>query len=140
MASLSGWTEAGIGVILFMLAIGIVIVSMNHDYGQNYDPTFGIDTTNDYNNFTNYQGTLAASLQGETTQSDLGGLNLLTSWNIIKSGVSMVWSLLTGQWIVNAVNLIKLGAVGTFLAWGLRLLFIFSLGFILIKLLFKVKP
>lgn len=140
-ASLSGWSEVGIALIVIMVLFGLIMVSMNTTYNKNYDVTFGINTDSDYSNFSNYQGTLGTSLDGDTTQNDFnGGFTLLTSWNIIKSGITIVWSLLTGQWIANAVGLLHLDAGGTILAWGLRLIYIFSLGFILIKILFKIKP
>lgn len=140
MASLSGWTEAGVGIILFMLAIGIIIFDMNLNYTKNYDVTFGIDTTSDLNNFTKYQDTLGKSLQGTASQNANTVLFLDTAWGIIQTGGTIVLNLLTGQWIVNSISLLQLGSIGTYLALGLRLLFVFSIGFIILKILFRVKP
>jgi len=140
MASLSGWTEAGVGVILLLLCMGIIVSYMNIDYGQDNDPTFGMSTEDTLQDFKDYQGTLQTGLEGEATTEGTEGISLSSSWGIVKAGISMTFDFVTGGWINNAIGLMNLGKAGDYLALGLRLLFVFSIGFILIKLLFKVKP
>jgi len=140
MASLSGWTEAGVGVILLLLCTGIIISYMNADYGQNYDQTFGIATDATLQQFKDYQGTLETGMEGEAETEGTEGIKLSTTWGIVKSGLRMSFDFVTGAWVYNGVRLMNLGEAGDFLALALRLLFVFSIGFILIKLLFKVKP
>lgn len=140
MASLSGWTEAGIGVILLLLCTAVIIGYMNVDYGQDNDPTFGMSTDTTLQRFKDYQGTLQTGLEGEAETEGTEGISLSSSWGMVKAGISMTFDFVTGGWINNAVGLLNLGSVGDYLALCLRLLFVFSIGFILIKLLFKVKP
>lgn len=139
-ASLSGFSEAIIGVLLFLSCIVIVMVAMNHDYGQNYDPTFGITTNETANALNNYPGTLQAGMEGEASTNAIQGVNVVSSYGIIKEGLSIVFQFLTGGFIQNAVGLLNLGQAGTILGLSLRLLFILAVGFILIKIIFKVKP
>lgn len=140
MASLSGWTEAAIGIGLVVAAIGVIIFSMNVEYGQSYDPTFNISTDATQQLLQDYQGTLETGIDGEAQSSAQGGINVVTSWSIIKAGLSMVWSFVTGGFVDNTIGLLPLGNLHTPVSLAFRLLFIFSIGFILIKILFKIKP
>jgi hypothetical protein len=138
--SLSGWTEAGLGVLLILGCLAVIVVSMNHDYNKNFDPTFGIATNDTLNDMKSYQGTLGTGMEGDASTNQVNGINLVSSWGIIKAGLSIVFNFVTGNWISNFVGLMQLGSIGTLLALILRLLFVFSIGFVLIKILFKVKP
>lgn len=139
-ASLSGWTEGAVGVMLFLICVGIIIVAMNAQYGQNYDSTFGMSSDTTKQAFNDYQGKLQQGLEGEASTNAVSGVSVVSSWGIVKAGISMMWDFLNGQWIRNSVALLNLGDAGVALAWALSLLYIFSIGFILIKILFKVKP
>jgi len=140
-ASLSGFTEGAIGVLLILFIFGLVIIpSMNYKYGKNFDGTLGITTNDTQKELENYQGTLQTGLEGEASENALGGIWVLKSWGIIKAGITMVINFLTGGFIVNAISLLGFGQAGIYLGWAFRLLFIFALGFILIKILFKIKP
>lgn len=139
-ASLSGWTEAGVGLILVLALLAIIVVGMNTKYGQSNDPTFGFSSSTTKSAFENYQGSLQTGMQGEASTNSINGISVTSSWGIIKAGLSMCWDLVNGQWIYNAVMLLQWGDAGVALAWALRLLFIFSIGFVLIKILMKVKP
>lgn len=139
-ASLSGWTEGAVGVMLILMCLGFIITSMNSQYSKNYDSGFGLPTDDTKAQFDEYQGQLQTGLNGEATTNSISGVSVVSSWGIIKGGISMMWNFLNGQWIRNSINLLQLGNAGTALGWALTLLYIFSIGFILIKLLFKVKP
>lgn len=139
-ASLTSWSEVGVGVILIIACLTIVVVSMNHSYNQNYDGTFGIATNGTLQEFTGYQGAIQTGMSGEATTNANNGVNVATSWGVINAGINMALNMVTGNWIRNAVGLLHLGSVGVWLGTGLQLLFIFSMGFILIKILFKVSP
>lgn len=139
-ASLSGWTEGAIGVILLLLCVAIVIINLNAQYDQNYDSTFGMSSDATREKFEDYQGTLQTGLEGEASTNAINGVSLTSSWGIIKAGISLMFDFLTGTWVQNSVALLPLGEAGTWLGWALRLLYIFSIGFILMKILFKVKP
>jgi hypothetical protein len=138
-ASMEGWTAVGVGLVVLLVCLGIVITEMNVMYSQNHDATFGMSSATTKAQFEAYQGTLQTGMQGEASTNAINGISVVSSWGVIKAGLSMCWDLVTGQWIYNAIMLMQLGGAGTILAWGLRLLFVFSIGFILLKILFKVK-
>jgi len=139
-ASLFSWTEIGVGVILIVACLVIIVGSMNQSYNKNYDGSFGIATNGTLEDFKGYQGTLQTGMSGEATTNAINGVNVASSWGVIKAGLNMAFNIVTGNWINNAIGLLHLGTAGDWLAMGLRLLFIFSIGFILIKILFKISP
>jgi len=139
-SSLSGWTEIAIGVIIFLGILAIVIVRMNSLYSETYNPTFNIVTNETLNSLKGYQGTLESGVAGETAVNIDTGISLSTLGNIIISAVTIMWGVVTGSWIENIIGLLHFGQAGTLLALGLRILFVFSIGFIIIRLILKVKP
>jgi len=137
--SLSGWTEVALLTTLFLLLMVIVIANFNVNYDKNYDGTFGlsnsISTTQD--DLTGYQDTLEQSVkQGEASSTGLG-LSLTTTWNIISEGSRIMWNFLTGGFIEQVAGMLRLPPiVGTIL----RILFVLSIGFIILKLVLRIKP
>lgn len=140
MASLSSMSEAVIGIILVLLCLGVIIMGMNQTYNKNYDPSFGINTQDAKNNVSDYQNTVGTGLQGKASENALTGVNVLSSYSIVQSGITMVINILTGQFIQNIIGLLQLGEAGVYLGWAFRLLFILALAFVLIKIIFKIKP
>lgn len=139
-ASLSGWSEAAIGVTLVVLMMGIIIVGFNAKFSKNYNPTFGISSNATTQAFIDYQQTIETGLEGEATTSSLTGISLGTTWSMIKSIVTVILDFVTGGWIENAIGLMQLGTAGTYLGFFLRILFMLSLGFIILRLILKVNP
>lgn len=140
-ASLSGWAEGAIGIMVIVICLGVIIVGMNLQYHQSNDPTFGLSSDKTKADFEAYQNQLDAGLSGDaSTNSITGGINLLSSWGMAKQGFNIIRDFVSGVWITNGVGLLGSGTAITALGWGLRLLFIFSLIFILITLIFKVRP
>lgn len=139
-SSLSGWTEVAIGIIVFLGVLTVIIIRMNTLYSDDYNPTFNIVTNDTLNNLKGYQSTLESGVAGETAVSGETGISLSTLGNIIISAITIMWGVVTGGWIENIIGLLHLGETGTLLAGGLRILFVFSIGFIIIKLILKVKP
>ena len=128
------------GVILIMLCLGIIVAYGNISYNQNNDPTFMMSSNASLEKFKAYQGTLEEGMKGEASTSLISGISLSSSWNMVRYGLSVVFDFVTGGWIQNAVGLLGFGEAGIYLALILRLAFVFSIGFILLKILFKVKP
>lgn len=139
-ASLSGFTEAGIGVLLILGCLVIIVTQMNLDYNKNYDSTFGMGTNETKYKFEQYQNTLQEGIGSEASTNSVSGVSVVGSWGIIKAGLSMILDMVSGSWILNMVALLNLGQAGVILGWSLRLLFILAISFIMIKILFKVKP
>ena len=137
--SLSGWAEVAIFTTLFMFLIIGLIASMNVTYEKSYDGSLGLSASllTTQGELTDYQDTLQQNVkQGQATSSG-DGISLSTTWNIISSGLNIMWTFLTGGFIEQIVGLMKLPTiVGHFL----RILYVLSIGFILLKLILKIKP
>jgi len=59
---------------------------------------------------------------------------------MILGGFNVVTNFITGSWIEKAIGTFRIGEAGTKLALILRIIFFFALGFIIIRLIMKVKP
>jgi hypothetical protein len=141
MASLTSWAETGVSVILFLLVLAIIVTNMNVLYNQNNDPNFGMTgVSKNFGNWSSYQSTIKTGMEGEATTSAFTGVSLGTAWDMLKGGLNIAFSFVTGGWIEWGVNLLQLGEAGTYLAYALRLLFVLSLGFILLRLILKINP
>jgi hypothetical protein len=138
--SLSGFTEASLGIFLVMMCLLIIVSTMDHDYSQNHDSSFGINMSDTRTALEGYQGNVETGLKGETNTDSTGIISVFQSWALAKAGIRIVLDFVTGNFITNAVNLLNLGAIGFYLGLVLRLLFVFALGYIFIKILFRVKP
>jgi len=138
--SLAGWIEVGLGVILFMVCIGLVVSDFNSEYNQTNNPTFNIVTNDTLTNIESYLPTIEEGMQGEATTSELTGISLGTAWGMIKAGLSITFNIVTGSWIENAVGLLHWGTAGIWLGRILRLIFIISIGLILLKMILKINP
>jgi hypothetical protein len=138
--SLQGWIEVGLGITLFLILIGILMTYMNVEYSQNYDQTFGMQTSSTLQDMKDYQGTIEQGMQGEATTSSLTGISLGTTWSMTKAGLKIAFGVVTGQWLQNAVMLLNIGEAGIYLGLILRLMFVISIGLILLRLIFKVNP
>jgi len=133
--SMSGWTEGILFSVLFVLILGIVIAGMNVSYGESY--SIGLNTNATQEAFTQYQDTIDAQIgSGDADFTSASGLTLKSSWGIIKSGTSIIWSFLTGGWIEIIVGYMNLPPE---VALIFRILYFLSIGFIILKILFKVK-
>lgn len=137
MPSLSGWTEGILLSVLIVILFGGVIVGFNTMY--NKDNQIGLGTNTSQSEFSEYQGTLADQIQsGEADFTSSEGLTLKSSWNIIESASSIIWNFFTGGWIETILtDYMKLPSI---VATIFRILFFLSMGFIILKILFKVKP
>lgn len=137
-ATLSGWTEVALFSILFLTAMGFLIVGMNSNYNKNFDATIGFSSTN-ITPFVNYQNQLQNATASGEAQTGLLGLSVTSTWTMILTGLNLVWNFLSGGWIEHAIGLLMLGESGHMLAIILRLIYMLSIGFIAIKLITKVR-
>ena len=135
--SMTGWTEGILLSVLLVAVLGIVISGMNTMYSENHQVGLGVNTTQ--NAFADYQGTLESEISGgEADFTGASGMTLKSSWGIVKSGMDIIWAFMTGGWIETiTTDYMKLPEeVGVYV----RILYFLSLGFIILKILFKVKP
>lgn len=134
--SMVGWTEGILLSVLLVVAFGIIIGGMNVKYDKNNQIGLGGNTTESA--FINYQSTLEREIGGGEVEFTAGeGLTLKSSWTVIKSGISIIWSFLTGGWIETIVMYLKLSSA---VALTFRILYFLSIGYIILTILFKVKP
>lgn len=132
----SGWTEGILFSILFMFALATIMVELNNKYSKTYDPTFGLDTNTTYTNIINYQNDLQnATASGDMSGTGLG-MTLTTSWGVIKLIGAVIWSFFTGGWVEKTATLVGLPL---YVGVVLRVLYFISIGFIIMRMLFKVK-
>jgi len=138
-ASLSGWTEVALFSTLFVLLIALLFANMNSLYDEDYDGSYGLSglSNSSQSALSGYQDTLKQSVDDGTSDTTGEGISLSTTWNIIQAGTSIMWDFTTGGWIERSVGLLKLPViVGSIL----RILFVLSIGFIILKLVLKIKP
>lgn len=138
MASFSGWTEAILLSMLFLFGFASVIGGMNEKYHESYDPSLGLSTTEVQAAFNTYQNTLQTTTNtGQASFESVNGLSLSTSWQLLKATGDLVWGVISGGWTEKLVYAIGLPA---YVALIFRILWFISIGFILITILFKVRP
>lgn len=138
----SGWTEAILIGVMFIVAIGIIIGGYNDVYSANNDASFGMglseDATRQYNNFTAYQQKFETSVgNGSASFTSLGLLVVSTAYDLILYTANILWSFITGNWIVKAVALMRLPLQ---LGYMFQLLYLLTIGFIILRIIFKPYP
>jgi hypothetical protein len=136
--SLGSWLETSLFCTLFVVLLVSLFSLMNANYSRNVE---GLDSLNSLAtatqaNLTDYQSTLQQSVNDAQSSSTGLGISLSTTWNIIKTGSTMLWSFLTGGWVSQLVQLIGLPAiVGTIL----QILYVISIGLIILRLVLKIN-
>ena len=135
--SLSGWTEGILFSLAFVLILGLVVTNFNGLYDKDNQIGLGTNTTADA--FTNYQDTAGDQILGGEADFDSGsGITLASSWGVTKEVFSIVGTFLTGGWIEQVFEMINLGEPGQIWAKYLRVLWVLSLIFAILYILFKV--
>jgi len=137
--SMAGWVEVALFTTLFVLLIISLFAYMNVIYNENYDGTFGLSDSISatQSGLSDYQDTLQQNVKEGQATSSGEGISLTTTWSILASGANIMWTFLSGGFIEQIVALVRLPViVGNIL----RILFVLSIGFILIKLILKIKP
>jgi len=139
--SMSGWAEVAIFCSLFIIVLTIISINMNGLYGKNYDGSFGLATNDTMSDYKIYQESLQSSIKtGEQQQNTITGVQITSTWNMIKLGAETTFNFITGRWIENVVGMMRLGDIQSPVAIAFRVLYMISIGFIAIRLLMKVNP
>lgn len=135
--SLSGWTEGILLSIAFVLVLGVVVTNLNGMYDEDHQVGLGTNTTAE--SFINYQDTAGGQIIGGEADFDSGsGITLKSSWGVTKEVFNIVGSFLTGGWIEQVFEMMNLGEAGQIWAKYLRILWVLSLIFAILYILFKV--
>lgn len=136
-STMEGWTEGIVFSVLFVIILGgVVFTGMNNTYDGDLQIE-GLDTSSVQSTFENLQESQQEKIDGgdATFQSD-SGLTLSTSWDMIKSILSMVLGFLGGGWVEALVSYLHLPAIVGVIIRGL---WIVTLGFIILGILFSRK-
>lgn len=130
--SFSVWGEAILSIMLIIVVLSSAMIWMNDTYGKDYSTGLNTSSLQDWQNL---EKNARSQTGGEVTQTD-SGLSLTSSWAMAKGVYDVVVGFITGGFIdtliVDTLNL------PVALAVVLRILFLMSLVYILIKLFFKV--
>lgn len=136
--SFSGWTEAILMIVLVVSAMAMISVGVLDLYGVDTDLTLGLTTNNTLEQFTKYVGNTQTTIdEGESSYSEDVGLTFSGLWGLSKQTFAVIGTFLTGGMIEQLAVSMNLPAIVGII---LRVLFVLSLVFILIKLVTKVKP
>ena len=136
MASFSGWIESILLIVLFTLLISGVVTNFNFLYGKNNNVNLGINTTQDA--FVNAQDSMQGQVtEGEATFTGTYGLNLLSSWSLIKQITKIVWNFISGTFIQTIAT--EFMGLPPEVALIFRLLYFMSILMIILYVLFRVK-
>lgn len=141
MAAFENWGEAILFSVGVVIVFGLIIVQMNALYGQTY--TTGLDSKANSTKARFIEYTSDSRNKIDTGGVDYGtdaGFTLKSSYGILKDFLSLSWDFVSGGWIEEIVGYLNLGESGAVLAFILRILFIISLVFALIRLIFGVNP
>jgi len=136
-ATLQNWVEGIIIAVLFVIVFGVVIADMNNLYGKDHT-IVGLETAGIQDSIEDYQESIEEKFSGgEATFLAQVGLTLKTSWDIISSTMALIWNFIAGGWIRTiSTDYLKLPPVVGLI---FQILYFISIGFIVLKILFKVK-
>jgi len=136
VSTFEGWTEGMIFSVLFVIIFGgIIVVGMNSLHDGDY-VIEGLNTSTMESAFETTQESVHSNIEGGDASftSSSSGLTLGSSWDIIKSILAMVMFFITGGWIQTSIMYMGLPEI---LGWGFRGLYIITMGFIILRILFK---
>lgn len=132
---LSGWVEISIFSLMFIIVGGMIVISLNGDYGKNY--TIGMETNGTQNALTNYIDQFQTKTEGgEVTWTSSEGLSWKSSWDLIILISKIIWDVIMGNWIPFIISLLHWPSVVGVL---LQVLYFLSAGFGIISLLFRSR-
>lgn len=133
--SISGWIEGVSLVILFIGIFGYVISDMNVHYGRDFQIGLGSQINASRQALIDTAESTTGEIQGgEAEFSTSQGLTLKSSWAILKSIGTVLWDIITGGFIETIVGWMHLNME---VAIILRVLYIFSIVFAIITVLFR---
>ena len=137
-STLQNWTE---GIIIGMLFVVIFTTVVTQGMNTSYNKTnevVGLNTENIQSSVNEYQSSMTDKIRGgEVSFLSAVGMTLSTSWDVIISTLNLIWQFMAGGWIHTIV--IDYMHLPTALALILQSMYILSIGFIILRILFKVK-
>jgi hypothetical protein len=136
-STMEGWTEGIVFSVLFVIILGgVVFTGMNNIHDGDLQVE-GLDTSDVQNTFENLQKSQQEKIDGgDVTFQSNSGLTLSTSWDMVKSILSMVLGFLGGGWVEALVAYLHLPSIVGIIIRGL---WIVTLGFVILGILFNKK-
>lgn len=132
------WIEVIIFVALFLVVVGVIGIDMNNRYDKDYDLTFGLNLTSSIDSLDTFRGDLVNSTnEGQSEITDYGVLKLRTVPSILLSSLNIIWVFVSGSFIYALVMNMQLGAYGQPLAIFFQMLYVITIGFLLLKLVLR---
>ncbi len=140
-STLGGWIIGFGFVTLFLFMLMFVYNDLNVSNGVNYDSSFGtginVEANKTYSSLVNFQEKLQVATQnGSASFSNLGFITLTTSWQVLQTSLGLVSTVISGQWILNAVALMNLPSM---LGLLFQVIYLLTLGYIILKIIFRMN-
>ena len=134
------WVEIVIFLGLFLGVLAIIGANMNETYNKDNDLTFGLNLSSTYNQIQDYSvESVNDTTQGQASISDFGIFKLTTAPVMLVKLGTVLWDLLSGQFIVRLVAMMNLGSGLTLLVSGaFRIVYTITIIFLFLKLVLKI--
>jgi len=133
------WIEIVILIGFFLGVMAIIGSDMNAKYEKNYDLTIGLNLTEQISDLAVYKSDIINDTSGgQTSMTDYGILKLLTTPKILLQAAGIIWDVVNGSFIYSIISSAGLGAYGFPLAVALQILFVVSIGFIILRLVLRI--
>ena len=134
----SGITEMIIIMICFIAAAGYMYDNLYSQYSQSWGLGNEYNTTTIQDSLTVYQDTMKENVEGGTVSLiSYAGLVLETTWSIVVAIIKIIFQFITFSFIETALT--QIGVPGL-IPLMVRALVTIGVGWIVIKLMFRVKP
>lgn len=133
------WIEIIVFIAMFIAVLTIMNADMNAKYSQSKDLTLGLNLSEQVTSLENYQSTIVNQSSSGGGITDFGIIKLTTLPSILYSGISLIWTFVSGEFIFKLVSGMQLGVYGTPIAVFFQILYVIAIGFIFLKLILKVE-
>ncbi len=135
--SMQGIIEGLLMVILVTGLVAIIVVQMNNLYDKDYSVA-GVDYNDQLTKIQSYQANSTENLRtGDVSFLGSLGLSVSTSWNVASGAAQLIWQFLSGNMIRTII--IDWMGLPSLLASILQTLYYIMVGFILLKIIFRVS-
>jgi len=136
--TMEGWiTGIFIAMLFVIIFTTVVMPGMNTIHSGDYEVQ-GLPTSGLQSSFQSYQSGMNEKISsGDVSFLGSLGMTLSTSWDILTSSVSTLATFLTGGWIMTICGMIR--GFPDIIAFTLIGLYNIAIGFIILRIIFKVR-
>jgi len=137
--TISTWIEGIVLTLTFVLIIVILVVELDNTYNMNYAPGIGgIVDNSTIESFKAFRTTSQNQMNSSNVVSNLIGINIVSSYDIFKGAIGIIWNFLSGGFIDNIINYLTLGASGVALATAFKIIWFLTIVWAGLYVFFKV--